>query len=732
LAEAVGFWERHGATLSPAQREAVAHVQGPLLVVAGPGSGKTTVITHRVAYLLEVAAVSPSALLVVTFTRAAADEMKGRTAVLVGSRATATTFGTIHALAYRILREAKGQAPALLDEEAGLRLVRMAMRGLGLNTDDDALLQMCGEISAAKSSSDPGAHRPRLVAPAVFAKVLAAYEAEKARLGKLDFDDLLLECRRLLLERAEVLATCRRRWQFVLVDEFQDTNPVQYDILRLIAAPGDNFCVVGDDDQAIYGWRGATPRALLDFAAAYPRCRRVTLSVNYRSTGRILAAASACIAPGSGRFAKELTTPRIPGTLPELWRPADSLEEARRVAQRVQQHVASGGSAADIGIIYRTNQQAHVLSLVLERESIPYRALGGVPNLYRRWPVQDVLAYLRLAAGQGEWDQLEQVINRPNRYVSRQVLAAARRLHAEKGVPPLRAVGATGLLPFWHVQRLDELADHLRRVSALQAPEAIAYVRSVLGYDDYLTEYHARAGGSAEETRGLLAEVQRAAPEADLPAFLAAVDGHRAETEWGNAGPGDSAVTLATCHKAKGLEFPLVVVCGAVDGLLPHRSSRDIDEERRLCYVAMTRARDTLVLSCPYRVEGREAVASPFVVDVIPHLASTTDSAPPPTPRPVPKPMSRSEGRRGGRSKAAEPAPAYRAARGPAGAATAKAHPQLQAGVGVWHHRYGQGRVESVDFERARITVNFSDRRVSLDLRWCLRTPESFRVHGSE
>ena len=748
LAVAEGFWERDGADLSPALREAVAHVQGPLLVVAGPGSGKTTVITHRVAYLVEVAGISPASLLVVTFTRAAADEMKTRAAALAGGRAGAATFGTIHALAYRILKEARGKAPSLLDEDAGLRLVRGVMRGLGLNTDEDAVLEMAGEISAAKSGGGPAAPRARGTATAVFERVLQGYEAEKERLGKLDFDDLLLECRRLLREREAVLAACRRRWSHVMVDEFQDTNPVQYDILRLISAPLGNFCVVGDDDQSVYGWRGATPRALLDFAAAYPGCRRVSLTVNYRSTGRILAAAAACIAPGTGRFAKELTTPRPAGSLPELWRPADSLQEAQRVLELVRRHVAVGGSPADVGVIYRTNQQAHVLSQVLERESVPYRALGGVPNLFRRWPVQDVLAYLHLAAGQGTWELVEQVINRPNRFVSRQVLAAARQIHAERGYPPLAAIGATGLLPFWHVQRLDELTVHLERVAALTAPEAIAYVRSVIGYDDYLVEYHSRAGGSPAEAQGLLAEVQRAAPGAAVPAFLAAVDARSAGSEWGSARPGEPAVTLSTCHKAKGLEFPLVVVCGAVDGLMPHRSNLNIDEERRLCYVAMTRARDGLAISCPQQVEGRTASPSSFVLDAIAHLAPTATDAPAPAPEPpvraVPKPTPPTPptppGRSGGagRTRAAEPAGRYAAGgvstrvRPQPPADSAPQPPPLRVGSSVWHRRWGEGSVECLDEDGTKVTINFEGRRVSLDVRWCLRSPGSFRVVGAE
>lgn len=600
--------------LTEQQVQAVTHGDGPLLVVAGPGSGKTTVIVRRVAHLTRVRGVDPASLLVVTFAKAAADSLKARAAQAAGPMvASRATFGTFHGLAYRILRQADpGRRLQILAEDRQLQLIRQIMRETGLNTDDETVLDALTEISRMRASTaDPSSFKPHGMSITDFRQLWQSYTVAKQRLGCLDFDDLLHEGLERLQTRPELLAGCQKRYHHVLVDEFQDTNAVQWEMIRLLSEPRRNLCVVGDDDQAIYGWRGASPDFLLSFPRAYPDARRVTLDLNHRCPSPIVAATNRLAAANGKRFGKVIRPARDGGFPVEVINPADSLQEAEAVVHLIK---GCGAPLTDWAIIYRTNQQAHAIAQVMAREKIPYRALGGLPNLYRRWPVQDVLAYLKAATG--EPFALEPVLNRPTRYLSRAVAQEARRIAEATGLDLLSAIAQTGMLRSWQLRPVEELRDHLHALLRMQAPDAIGYVRTIIGYDDYIREYAAREGGSADEMLGLLAEVERTSPRLMLTAFLAQVETFSSQAGQ-KVAEGDEAVTLVTCHKAKGLEFRRVVVVGAIDKLLPHRGSDDIEEERRLMYVAMTRAGERLWLSAPRAYEGREAQPSPFLEEAL-------------------------------------------------------------------------------------------------------------------
>lgn len=643
------------AGLTPDQAQAVSHGAGPLLVVAGPGSGKTTVIVRRVAYLIALGeqdgppppaltgrdltrlqevvegapprqvlqriasfaalgGIDPSALLVVTFTKAAADLMKGRTAHLIGAAAASrATFGTFHGLAFRILRHAHpGQRFRILEEDQQLQLIRQLMRDAGLNTDDETVMNTLAEI--ARMRATPGGaegFKPQAITITDFRQIWEGYQRAKAAQGMLDFDDLLHEALAELQGRPALLQAYRNHYRHVLVDEFQDTNAVQWELIRLLAEPRRNLTVVGDDDQAIYGWRGASPDFLLQFPQVYPDAVRVTLDLNHRCPPPVVEAANRLATCNRNRFGKVIRPAKRGGVEIELLEPADTLQEAEAVVRLVR---ASQAPLDHWAVIYRTNQQAHAIAQVMNRERIPYRPLGGLPNLYRRWPVQDVLAYLRAAIG--EPFAIEPVLNRPTRYLSRAVLQEARRYADRTGVDLLTAIGQSEQLRSWQLRPMEELQDHLRALRRMTAPDAISYVRTVIGYDDYIREYAAKGGGSSDEMLGLLAEVERTSPSLMLTAFLAQVESFSAQS--GQRPPaGEEAVSLVTCHRAKGLEFANVVVVGATDKLLPHRGSSDVEEERRLMYVAMTRAKERLWISAPRAFEGREAQPSPFIEEAL-------------------------------------------------------------------------------------------------------------------
>lgn len=650
-----------------------------MLVVAGPGSGKTTVITCRAAYLTKVAGVDPAALLVVTFTKAAADAMKARTARVAGPAvASRGTFGTFHALAYRILRQGDPvRRLKLLEEGEQLTLVRHLMHQVGLNTDDETVMDAVGEISRMRARLDPVADfKPRGMGKADFRRLWEGYQEAKVDRGAMDFDDLLHEAYALLISRPDLLAAYRRRYRHIMVDEFQDTNPVQWELIRLLAAPLNSLCVVGDDDQAIYGWRGATPDFLLSFPGIFPGAARVTLEMNHRCPQPVVEAANRLAAHNANRFGKVVRAARPGGAPIALLRPADSLQEAEEIVQMIGRAHSDPDTWA---VIYRTNQQAHAIAQVMSRASMPFRVLGGLPNLYRRWPVQDVLSYLKAATG--DIGAVEQVINRPSRYISRAVLQEAKGVAERTGLDLLGAIGQTGLLRSWQLRPVEELVDHLRRVALMPAPDAIGYVRSMIGYDDYIREYCSREGGSADETLGLLGEVQRTTPPVPVLQFLAQVEAYSAR---GAQSPpeGVSAVTLVTCHKAKGLEFPNVVVAGVVDKLMPHRGAEDLEEERRLMYVAMTRAGERLCISSPGAFEGRECQPSPFIGEAL-GVQAPAAVAPPPL---------------------------------------------LEPGMTVHHECHGQGQIEAIDTTLRRVIINFGGKRLSLDLLWCLGSPQFFRV----
>lgn len=731
------FWASITVPLTAAQRTAIAHVDGPLLVVAGPGSGKTTVITYRAAYLTKVAGVDPASLLVVTFTKAAADAMKARTARVAGAAvASRGTFGTFHALAYRMLRQADpGRRIKLLEEGEQLGLVRQLMQQVGLNTDDETVMDAVGEISRMRASTDRvAAFNPRGMTKTDFRRLYEGYQEAKAERGALDFDDLLHEALGQLQSNPDMLAWYRNRYRHIMVDEFQDTNPVQWELVRILAAPLNNLCVVGDDDQAIYGWRGATPDFLLGFPQAFPQAVRVTLDQNHRCPPAVVQASNRLAAHNQHRFGKVVKATRSGGAPISLMSPADSLLEAEEIVQLIRR---TPGSLESWAVVYRTNQQGHTVAQVLSRAGLPYRVLGGLPNLYRRWPVQDVLSYLRAATG--DLGAIEPVINRPTRYISRAVMQEAKAIAGRTGLDVLSAIAQTGLLRSWQLRPIEELIDHLLRLSTLPAPDAIGYVRTVIGYDDYIREYCTREGGSADEMLGLLSEVQRTTPAMPVLQFLAHVDSFSARSGQA-AEDGESAVTLVTCHKAKGLEFPHVVVIGAIDKLMPHRGAEDLEEERRLMYVAMTRAKERLWVSSPGAYEGRECQPSPFIGEALgpeaeAFLAQRRAAEPAPAPAPAPAPVV---------TPAPAPEPVIRAVPKPAPKAKKAGRkvyiepaesdlpPLLEPGTRVFHERHGSGLIESIDPTLRRVIIDFSGNRLSLDLAWCLGSPQFFRVETGD
>ena len=608
------------ASLNPVQQQAVQATTGPVLVLAGAGSGKTRVIAHRIAWLLGVEGVHPRHVLAVTFTNKAADEMRRRVEDLVlpaGIRPP--LIATFHSTCVRILRERArlvGLSPrfVIYDEEDRLSLVKEAMRELDMDERETTPASVVHRISHAKNhmlSVEEAERLARSPREERIAQLYRLYEEKLRAAGGVDFDDLLLLVVKLLEGSADALAWYRALWTHVLVDEYQDTNRAQYRIIQLLTQEHRNLCVVGDPDQSVYRWRGADLRNILDFEKDFPDCQIIPLEQNYRSTKRILDIASAVIANNRARRDKRLWTENAEGEPAQVYRAWDESEEAGWVAQTVRSLSAQGLEYRDVAVFYRTNAQSRVLEDALRRASIPYVIVGGV-RFYERREIKDLLAYLRLTVNPADDLAFRRAIAAPSRGVGKASLdrlADAARTQGRsllaacaEPIADLNAKARRALDDF--VRLIGRLAEQRGR---LTLPAFIDEVAAASGYRDALkAERTAEAEARLENIEELVAaseefvatQATAGLEGAPLEAFLdtialvADVDSLDEEA---------AGVTLMTLHSAKGLEFPAVFLTGMEEGVFPHMRSMDdseeLEEERRLCYVGITRAEQRLWLS---------------------------------------------------------------------------------------------------------------------------------------
>ena len=640
------------AQLNPEQQAAVLHVDGPLLILAGAGSGKTRVIVHRIAHLIGAGHARPGEVLAVTFTNKAAEEMRGRVERLLGGEC-AVWLSTFHSLCARLLRR---EAPAIgltrdfviYDTADQLSALKLVMRELQIDDNYVQPRAALARISSAKNRMESAdalaAHRGNLREEQI-AKIYARYQQVLAANGALDFDDLLLKAVQLLKD-TDAGRRYSSRFRYVLVDEYQDTNRPQYLLIRHLAATHHNICVVGDPDQSIYQWRGADLRNILDFEEDFPETKVVRLERNYRSTQVILDAATAVISRNLLRKEKRLWTERVGGDRITYLRSGDEIEEADFIARTAR---AALREEADLrmAVLYRINAQSRVLEDALRREGVAYRIIGSV-RFYERKEIKDALAYLKLILNPDDDVSFRRIVNVPARGIGKSVMDALERVTL--GVDaPLLAEAAPRAASLW--TRLERgLDDGLlagRQAASLRAfREMIAGLREMAGREalstaigkmldrsGYLQDLREDRSEEAEARVENLAELVSAAREfearhsdATLAAFvdqlslLSDVDEEQ--------GSKDARVLLMTLHSAKGLEFPVVVIAGLEEGLFPHSRASDddsdLEEERRLCYVGMTRAQDRLLLTAAARRrvfgEYRNTEPSRFIDEVPPAL----------------------------------------------------------------------------------------------------------------
>ena len=633
--------------LNEAQATAVEVAKGPLLILAGAGSGKTKTLTHRIAHLVANEGILPNQILAVTFTNKAAKEMRDRLGRLLDQDSTRRDFmpwmGTFHGICVRLLRQ-DGHAIGvsrnfvIYDEDDRQSLIKQAMKQLSLVDREMKPSQISGLISNAKNQMiDPDEFESTANYPYQknVAKVYRKYEEMRKNAGALDFDDLLLDGVRLLRDAPDIRDKWRTNFKHILIDEYQDTNAAQYQIVKLLINDDQNICVVGDDWQSIYSWRGADFTNILNFERDFPGAKVVKLEQNYRSTGNILEAASNVIEKNTQRTDKKLWTAAGPGSPVQVHGVYDEAEEARMVAERISTHVSmKARSYGDFAVLYRTNAQSYTLERAFLQLRVPYQLVGGV-RFYDRKEIKDIIAYLRLLYQPNDRMSFTRIANVPGRGVGATSLEKFLNWQSEHGFDIITALGHiedTHVVTGKARMGLASLGRALRtlqaRIETTSPTELIEAVISTTGYRDYILDGTPQAEDREANIGSLLSDAQTFT---DLPDFLEEV----ALMSSADKSADGQKVTLMTLHAAKGLEFPVVFIIGMEEGIIPHArvfdaAPAELEEERRLAYVGMTRAREELHLSYAYsRLQFGQRAYNPtsrFISDMGDQISLTNAS----------------------------------------------------------------------------------------------------------
>jgi len=638
------------AELNPAQREAVEAISGPVLILAGPGSGKTRVITHRIAYLIKVCGVNPHRIIAVTFTNKAAREMKERLYHLVGGRVKDLTLGTFHAICARILRrDGKGigidSRFVIYDEEDQISLIKRSIGEVGFDPKQYAPRAIASAITAAKTrvlTPKDYIQRSRSYFDEVVSRVYERYQQLLTQSNALDFDDLLMKAVQLFKNSPETLSEYQTRYQHVQVDEFQDTNLVQYELIKQLGEKYRNICVVGDPDQSIYSWRFADLRNILSFEKDYPEAKLVLLEQNYRSTKKILETAFCLISANQQRKPKDLWTDNELGELTTVVETYTEQEEAQFVVNEIEHLVDRGkASPGDCAVMYRTNAQSRVLEEAFVRYGTPYKLVAGT-RFYERREIKDIIAYLRLIQNPSDSVSLLRIINVPQRGIGQRSLSQLSSWAKSMGIsqyealhsisepksdkePPFSPHIARALVSFLNL--MEGFIGHSRELNLVDLLDLVVersgYKEYILGQPDGEERWD-----NILELRTVAQQYRDLKPPEGLSTFL---EGVTLVSDVDGLDESVDAVTLITLHQAKGLEFPVVFIVGVEDGILPHFKSFDdpaqMEEERRLCYVGITRAKQRVYLVHAFRrsLMGSSTVNKPsrFLSDIPQHLISS-------------------------------------------------------------------------------------------------------------
>lgn len=589
------------------QIQAISHMDGPAMVLAGPGSGKTTVITHRIKNLIEKAEVRPENILVVTFTKAAAISMQKRFSTLMnGGKGQLVTFGTFHSVFYKILRKSRRyEATEILSERQKTDYIREIIGRYGISSNDISELSqnIINDIGNIKGNMlNAQEYEPSCCKKEDFIKVYNAYNLELKKDGKMDFDDILRECYLLLCENHTILEQWRELYKYILIDEFQDINRIQMNIIELLASPLNNIFVVGDDDQSIYGFRGARPEIMIEFKDYYPEAELIVLDVNYRSTQSIINVAGRVIENNKTRLDKCAHANNNKDFQPDIRKFRNQVEELKFVVSKIKEYENQGISLSEMAILVRNNSQVQEISSFLKKRKIEAESGKHRSNIYNGMVAKDILSYVRGALkfdGTYFNEDLIYVLNKPQRYISRQVV-----LSVNMNISAVRRI--------YSKNNIDSFLFHIEMIRKLPPQAALSYIRKGAGYEEYLRLY---AIENNIPMSGLLKQLEQLVQECSkfntLEQWINSIDsaqnseGQNFGKKSSGEGGTNNRINIMTMHGSKGLEFKAVFIVDANQGIIPTSKAlreRDFEEERRLFYVAMTRAIDYLNV---YAVEER-------------------------------------------------------------------------------------------------------------------------------
>lgn len=602
-------------TFSESQRRAVTESDGAALVLAGPGSGKTAVITGRIRYLIEHGNVPAGHILVITFTKAAAEEMRLRFQSVMEGRRLPVQFGTFHAVFFSILKHAYHYRPdQIISPDFKYAFLREILGGYHMREDEEQELMenLLGEISMVKNERlDLEHYYAKCCGSAQFREIYHAYDRKLRENRMIDFDDMLTLTYELLTQRPDHLRMWQEKFRYILVDEVQDMNRLQYEVLRLLAAPQNRLFLVGDDDQSIYQFRGARPELMRRFVSDYADAKQLYLEENYRCGSEIVQVSKNLISHNKNRFEKRIFAARdVKGNVIRQEYPS-ALKENQAIIERIRERMEAGVRDADIAVLFRTNRQSGYLLEQMMEAGIPFYAKERVPLVYDHWIAKDVTCYLKLAAGRRDRGLFLQIMNRPLRYLSRDVL--------DDPQVDLDSWEAIYEEQPWIARRIAQLAEDLQIMSHMGPFAAMNYVRKGIGYEEFVIDFAREHGQSEQELTGVLDELQQSAVGFhSLEEWQAHVEEYRArmQAEQKNRDARREGVRILTLHGAKGLEFDTVFLPQLLEGMLPYKKAvldADIEEERRLFYVGMTRAKNQLVITHSKTMYNKDATASRFL-----------------------------------------------------------------------------------------------------------------------
>lgn len=605
--------------LNTSQKQAVGHKDGPMLVLAGPGSGKTTVITERTRTLIEEHEILPGHILVITFTKAAAAEMKSRFLKRMSGRSCPVTFGTFHAVYFSVLKHAYHYSAAnIIRDEQKYQCLKEIVAKLHLDYEDETefISLLLNEIGLVKNTGVAIAnYYSQNCAETVFRRIFSEYQEFLYSRKLIDFDDMLVYTYELFSERKDILCAWQNKFRYILIDEFQDINKIQFDVIKLLAGDAGNLFVVGDDDQSIYRFRGAKPEIMLRFRESFPDTKTVLLDVNYRSQENIVISAMNLISHNRERYQKEIKTYHPKENPVDYAVFTDQRQENLRIIRDIQQYTEKGAPYSDFAVLFRTNTQPRLLMEQLLEYNIPFYAKDNIPNIYRHWIAQDLFAYIRIAHGSRERSDFLRIMNRPKRYIGRDAL--------DSDIVSFDVLEWFYEEQPWVRKRVVQFQKDMGRLASLSPYGAVSYIRSVIGYDDFCVEYADYRRISEDDLFEVLEELlARARDYRTYDEWFAHIEEYTKELERMQraAAQEKDCVLLSTLHSAKGLEFEHVYLIDVNEGLMPYKKAvmeQEIEEERRMFYVGMTRAKKNLHLFSVKQINKKDTDISRFIQESV-------------------------------------------------------------------------------------------------------------------